>query len=355
MLVDYSDSEDEDEHGAVAPAAAAVTAPSLPAAEQPSAAAEGPPAKKSRVEINLQSLLQRNDAALPFEEAGKLPDDFFDPLPSSREEDAGEERPQGARGWAALSSLLPAPKNKPKSGKSVSSLYRNAQPLRRPAAASTVSGGVCGSRSAAAAQAPVPVPVPVPVGASEAGEPDPAPLPSMGDAGAHEAGGALPGASLLPKVRMGMYDDVVAAPSDAAGSSEPQLTYDDAPAGPVLGPAMPPADDEPYANAYGGPPPHIDEGQVVSVSQDDMLKAMGPAKQYDFGIPQPTQDVKIAASFWSRSSGGVEQQYKASSLQKRKHQINSLAADAMARQSEIAARASKGMKSKKETAAKYGW
>ena len=67
------------------------------------------------------------------------------------------------------------------------------------------------------------------------------------------------------------------------------------------------------------------------------------------------QDVKIAATFWSRTSGAVEQQYKASSLQKRKHQINSLAADAMAKQSEVAARSSKGMKSKKETAAKYGW
>ena len=51
----------------------------------------------------------------------------------------------------------------------------------------------------------------------------------------------------------------------------------------------------------------------------------------------------------------MEQQYQANSQQKRKHQINSLAADAMARSSEIAARGSKGMKSKKETAAKYGW
>ena len=72
-------------------------------------------------------------------------------------------------------------------------------------------------------------------------------------------------------------------------------------------------------------------------------------------MPPPKDEVKISATFWNRASGGMEQQYQANSQQKRKHQINSLAADAMARSSEIAARGSKGMKSKKETAAKYGW
>ena len=94
MLVDYSDSEDEE---AAAPAAA--TEPALPAA--------APPAKRAKKEINLQSLLQRHDASLPFEEAGKLPADFFD-SERVREPDAGEDdAPQAAmRGWAALSSLL---------------------------------------------------------------------------------------------------------------------------------------------------------------------------------------------------------------------------------------------------------
>ena len=102
--------------------------------------------------------------------------------------------------------------------------------------------------------------------------------------------------------------------------------------------------------------PHdIDERHVVDVNADALLKAMGPAKQYDFAVPPPREEVKIAANFWSRTSGAVEAQYKPSSLQKRKHQINSLAADAAARSAEVYARGSKGMKSKKETAAKYGW
>ena len=117
MLVDYSDSDDDGDdeppakasaegHEQVAlPGPAAASSLAAPAAApQRTSAVGGPPAKKARVEINLQSLLQRNDAALPFEEASKLPANFFDP--PTREEDAGEERPQGARGWAALSSML---------------------------------------------------------------------------------------------------------------------------------------------------------------------------------------------------------------------------------------------------------
>ena len=94
---------------------------------------------------------------------------------------------------------------------------------------------------------------------------------------------------------------------------------------------------------------------MVQVSQDALKKALGAQKQYEFTIPAPPAEVKVAATFWNRSTGGYEQQYQASSLQKRKHQINSLAADAKMRAVEVSARGSKGMKSKKETAAKYGW
>ena len=119
--------------------------------------------------------------------------------------------------------------------------------------------------------------------------------------------------------------------------------------GPAAGPSTP------AEAAYGNVPTDLDEHNVVEVDANALRKAMGAAKQYDFAVPPPKEEVKIAANFWSRTTGAVEQHHKASSLQKRKHQINSLAADAAARSAEIAARGTKGMKSKKETAAKYGW
>ena len=87
-LVDYSDSDDDDQE------------PALPVSAPPPAP-EPPPAKKVRKEINLANLLQKNDASLTFEEAGKLPADFFDSA-RERDPDAGEVDFQpAARGWAA--------------------------------------------------------------------------------------------------------------------------------------------------------------------------------------------------------------------------------------------------------------
>ena len=63
----------------------------------------------------------------------------------------------------------------------------------------------------------------------------------------------------------------------------------------------------------------------------------------------------IAANSWNRSTGAVEQQYTASVMQKRKHQINSLAAEAAERSVEFAQRRGSNFKTKAETQAKYGW
>lgn len=52
----------------------------------------------------------------------QLPDDFFDSAPP-REEDAGD-KPLAARGWSALSSMLPPPKNAAKKSTSKSSRER---------------------------------------------------------------------------------------------------------------------------------------------------------------------------------------------------------------------------------------
>lgn len=378
--MDYSDSEDETAADDAAAPAAAASSSTLSTTTQ--ATAHFPPAKKQRKEINLQALLAKHDAALPFDEAtGKLPADFFDAAPPSREADLGEVGGQAqpaARGWAALSAMLPAPKNKLKSGKgSSSSLYLNAKPLHRPSGCAIDASVSSASASAIRGLADAPPPkVAAGCGGMAVGEAADAAAASVEAPPSHHGLGvpgqggtpmtlAAPSATaslLVPRIRHEMYSCATDASASGGkidgptcGRAEPSS---EEVMGPTLGPAPPPPS---AAGGYeaGGmePPPYeiSDSDRVVEVSQADLRKAMGPAKQYDFAVPPPKEEVKIAANFWSRASGTVEQQYKPSSLQKRKHQINSLAADAAARASEIAARGSKGMKSKRETAAKYGW
>ena len=74
-----------------------------------------------------------------------------------------------------------------------------------------------------------------------------------------------------------------------------------------------------------------------------------------YEVPAPPQEVKIAAEFWNRSSGSKESTYQPSRLQKRKHQINSLAAQCAEQRVELEQRMRHGSKSKAQTAAKYGW
>ena len=358
-LVDYSDSEGDDDDDEQ-PQAQPQPQPAPQPQPQPAPAPEQPPAKKQKKEINLQSLLQKHDAALPFEEANSLPSDFFD-SDRVREPDAGEtsNAQPAARGWAALSSLLPAPKNAPKPGaKSAdpSALFRNAKPLKKPGNGSSSTAG--GSSSTAAL--PPPTTTSLPLVADDDGDED--------DDDNDASGGLLPrqsalaAPSLMPKINVGMYDTTADDAAAQPQQDDSSLMYA-APVGPAMGPMDAAAED-----AYGGgaaygshagyaePPPYdFDGAQVVDVNADAMLKAMGPAKQYEFAAPPPPSEVKIAASTWNRATGQTEVTYKASSTSKRKHQINSLAAEAAARSAEISMRGAKGMKSKKETAAKYGW
>lgn len=272
MLVDYSDSEDENE-----PAAPSAPGPALPAAKAV-AAPELPPAKKARKEINLQHLLKRNDASLPFEEAAKLPDDFFDSGPPK---DAGEEQVTSTkRGWDALSAMLPAPKNAPKGPKaSISSLYTRAKPLKRPGVSDAASPAAQAEATSATPSETSATPhssslsLPEPVEEEEVSH-----LLPLTTGSAAPLSAASSTSSLLPKVRVGMYDDEAAGGAEVGFGSAPSgasssIMYD-APVGPALGPA-----DDTAESAYGMPF-DMDDGNVVNVSQAALLKAMGPAKQY---------------------------------------------------------------------------
>mmetsp|Transcript_24785 Transcript_24785/g.59863 ORF Transcript_24785/g.59863 Transcript_24785/m.59863 type:complete len:100 (-) Transcript_24785:188-487(-) len=72
-------------------------------------------------------------------------------------------------------------------------------------------------------------------------------------------------------------------------------------------------------------------------------------------LEAPKDDAKVQAKFWNRQTSSFQQTYQPSSLQKRKHQINSLAHAAIANAGELAARQASSRKSKGDTAAKYGW
>ena len=352
-LVAYSDSED-DEPGADSAPPAVPVAPPAASTSLPTAA---PPAKRPRKEVDLQALLQKHDVALPFEEAAKLPADFFDRGPAAIEPDAGKSAPKGGGGWSALSSLLPAPKNAGKVGvKSASSLFANAKPLVRKASAAAAAPSVSPAEIGGAG----------PSGATWAVE-EPGLTTAADEPYAHVSGSQLaaPTAApqlLRPTVHTSLYESAPPActgPSSAALTAAPDvgLSYD-VPAGPARGPPVDSLDSavEGYDEAvagYGGY--DLSNGRVVDVDPAALRKIIGQSRQYDFVAPPPPQETKIAANFWSRTSGDVVQQYQPSSLQKRKHQINSLAAQAAAQASDVALRSSKSMKSKKETAAKYGW
>ena len=93
-LVAYSDSEADEPDADSAPPAVPV-APPAASTSLPTAA---PPAKRPRMEVDLQALLQKHDVALPFEEAAKLPADFFDGGSTAIEPDAGKSAPKGGGG-----------------------------------------------------------------------------------------------------------------------------------------------------------------------------------------------------------------------------------------------------------------
>lgn len=261
----------------------------------------------------------------------QLPSGFFDT--TAVEPDAGEpddaDAP-AAKGWAGLSALLPAPKvaTKPSGG---ASLYTRAQTLGVPKAPKKT--------AVPALQVDPDAPVPPPHAAVAA------PPPRVGPSSS----------SLRPRIDTSMYasSELPAAGAGGGGGfgAEPaaamSTTYDVA-----AGPQLPDMAAEQFAAAaeMAG----VDASQVVSISQDALKRAIRPATEYAIA-PKDAEEVKITAKFFNRSTGAIETTYQPNKLHKRKHQINSLAADCAASSIELAQRRSSGFKTKQETQAKYGW
>lgn len=65
--------------------------------------------------------------------------------------------------------------------------------------------------------------------------------------------------------------------------------------------------------------------------------------------------VKIASVAYDASSGETHTVFKPSKVQKRKHQINSLAYSAAERELELMEKKGQSLKTKAQTQAKYGW
>ena len=326
MLVEYSDSEEEGAKAAPALIPAVLEAPQ-------------PPAKKLRKVINLHELLQRNGGAeIPLEDAAKLPAGFFD---ADAEKPAADEGAPPKTGWAGLSAMLPPPKHSQKSASQADSLCHRAKPTQRNAAAAATS-------SAAASSA----------GASSLGTGLAAQLP--------------PTLNLVARPDASLYS--VSSSSDAYANRPATGSLEDymQPVGGERGGVSAVTESledymQPARHAVAGfgtsaqdsvrtrdaIPKDLDEGKVVSVSQADLKKTIGPAREFE--IQRPKEDVQIAAQFWNRKTGSLEATCKPNRLQKRKHQINALAHDCKEKAVELAQRARMGLKTKKETQAKYGW
>ncbi len=67
------------------------------------------------------------------------------------------------------------------------------------------------------------------------------------------------------------------------------------------------------------------------------------------------KDIMIPSVRYNPSTGQSETTYKPSKLQKRKHQLNSLAYTAAERELELMDRKGHALKTKAQTQAKYGW
>eukprot|EP00908_Phaeocystis_cordata_P026198 Transcript_8666.p3 GENE.Transcript_8666~~Transcript_8666.p3 ORF type:complete len:193 (-),score=77.96 Transcript_8666:189-767(-) len=184
------------------------------------------------------------------------------------------------------------------------------------------------------------------------GEPMPGGGSGGGGGGGARASASSAGSSLRPRIDTSMYatsDEPAGASSGAAAVGPARPVYDVAP-----GPQLPTAADyEAQRFAAAADMAGIDSSQVISVSQDVLKRSMAGA--FDAQKPPDEEQIKVQAKFYNRSTGEVTTTYQPNKLQKRKHQINSLAAEAAARSVELAQRRGTHTKTKAETAAKYGW
>jgi hypothetical protein len=73
------------------------------------------------------------------------------------------------------------------------------------------------------------------------------------------------------------------------------------------------------------------------------------------GAQEQKKEIRIASVSYNASSGQSETTFKPSKVQKRKHQIHSLAYAAAERELELMDRKGQALKTKAQTHAKYGW
>eukprot|EP00967_Tisochrysis_lutea_P115979 scaffold186274_cov28-Tisochrysis_lutea.AAC.1 len=339
MLVEYSDSEGEAEDG--------------PACDAGDASA-------ARLAVVSHSVPQQPKRQVPLstlQRTGQLPPGFFEPSPNEEAEpDAGgaSERVRAPapkagsippqRGWAGLNAILPPPSQPAKgqfsSASDVLSLVgRGERAVKRPAEERTQPPSTAPGGSNLGSS--VGIRLPTDVYNSE----------SVG----HATSGIINWAG-----KSGTREESVTESYEAYSASFAAggVGY----AGGSVGPAPPPAygaGGEPSGRMGGHEIPSdfyemAQDGAVMTLSQEELKRSIGPAHHYD--IPKPVQDVQISASFWNRKTGQVESGGpKPSKLQKRKHQINSLAQASLERAQELSFVSASGRKSKSETAKKYGW
>ncbi len=97
--------------------------------------------------------------------------------------------------------------------------------------------------------------------------------------------------------------------------------------------------------------PHDHPAVTHSLSLNE-LRAAGPDRAIE--IVAPSNEVKVSATFWSRSTGSVQTSAQPSRVQKRKHQINSLAAAAAAQEAELRQRNSSNNNHRRKMRQLYG-
>ena len=96
--------------------------------------------------------------------------------------------------------------------------------------------------------------------------------------------------------------------------------------------------------------------QMHDVSAVDVQHWAASGQSDNVAQPGPqSQSNQPESGFWSTEKGAVVQSAKPNKLHKRKHQINTLAFEAAAREVDLLNQRGQSVKTKAETQAKYGW
>lgn len=98
-----------------------------------------------------------------------------------------------------------------------------------------------------------------------------------------------------------------------------------------------------------------DDAHVVELNGDDMRNTNWEASMAS-APPQPKREkVEVVSKVWDSRKGQAVVTSEPSHMQKRKHQINSLAYQAKQMAADLATRSGAGHKTKAQTYSKYGW